>query len=315
MTTAAPLARSADARRILQSFECKPTAQGLPANALPDELRIDWRALPAGAEAQIYLPAAAADDILAAAARLYFGRPFTRIDAHTINFRPSGVIYIPIPAGQPGANYAGLMTLTLPAGLVAGHRISAVVRQLTTLNQDSRFDAPTALRTGKVRQEICAFQINATVQPAADLLKSAERSLAFFRWVIGVLPKTDRYYPVLLRYLAGLAASVDAYGGNATSIAASQSGAIPEQVGTPVGLAAKDEMSNTGKIECLIYDRFGDFEGFVLETDSDEKLRYHSRESHIAELANWVWNARIRITVFSQHYARRAPTRILLHAP
>jgi hypothetical protein len=41
----------------------------------------------------------------------------------------------------------------------------------------------------------------------------------------------------------------------------------------------------------LVYDRFGDFEAFVVETDDGRRERFHARESRLVELARWAWEA------------------------
>jgi hypothetical protein len=203
------MAHTKDARRIPQTFECRPTVEGLQAHDLPDELMIDWGGLPHGAEATIYLASVDADQILAIAGRLYDGRPFTRIDAHTVGFRAFGITYFPIPPGRlPGPNYAGLLSLILPPGLALDHRVKITVRQLTTTYRISRSAGASAASDVKVRQEIGAFQINVTVQSPAELLRTTERSLALFRAVIGTTPSTDRWHPVLRRYLAEIAARI-----------------------------------------------------------------------------------------------------------
>jgi hypothetical protein len=310
---AAPAARYA--RLIPQTFECRPTAPGLQNNALPDELMVDWGGLPSGTQATIYLPAVTADDILALAGRLYCGQPFTKLDSHTISLRATGLTYVPIPPGPlPGPNYAGLLTLRLPSGLPIERRFRITVRQLTTINQGPRGTA-AALRSTRIRQALGAFQINITIQSAASLLIPAERSLAFFRWLIGTLATTNRWYPVLLRYLSEIAITVKSLGGNPVFIAPSDVGAIP---GASDGfLPPHDgaELEHTGKIERLIYDQFGDFESFLLETQEGERIYFHSRENHIAELARFVWQARILVTILSRKRDPHVPDRIILHTP
>jgi hypothetical protein len=294
------------ARLIPQTFECRPTAPGPRNNALPDELMVDWGGLPAGTQATIYLPAVAADDILALAGSLYCGQPFTKLDGHTIRLRATGLTYIPIPPGPlPGPNYAGLLTLTLPPGLALERGFRITVRQLTTVNQGPRF-AAAALRSGMIRQALGAFQINVTIQSAASLLTSAERSLAFFRWVVGTQATTNRWYPVLLRYLNEIAINVKSLGGNPVIIAPSAIGAIPHD---------EAEAGHTGKIERLIYDRFGDLESFLLVTETGERIHFHCRENHIAELARFVWQARLRVTIFTRRGEPHVPDRIVLDTP
>ena len=58
----------------------------------------------------------------------------------------------------------------------------------------------------------------------------------------------------------------------------------------------------TGKIAGLIFDHFGDFEGFILDTEDGER-RLFSREKEIEELAERAWRERLRITVCVEHHS------------
>src|SRR5262249_33899771 len=70
----------------------------------------------------------------------------------------------------------------------------------------------------------------------------------------------------------------------------------------------EERIGHTGKVAGLIFDRFGDFDGFVLQTAEAER-RYVSREHEIELLAERAWRARLRITVFSE---RDEPKRVAL---
>ena len=52
----------------------------------------------------------------------------------------------------------------------------------------------------------------------------------------------------------------------------------------------------TGKIEGICYDRFGDFEGFLLDTE-EGKRRFKNREREVEELVHRAWMDRIVTTV------------------
>jgi len=56
----------------------------------------------------------------------------------------------------------------------------------------------------------------------------------------------------------------------------------------------------TGKIAGLIFDRFGDFDGFVLDTEQGGERRFASREKEIEVLAERIWRERIRTTVVAE---------------
>jgi hypothetical protein len=73
--------------------------------------------------------------------------------------------------------------------------------------------------------------------------------------------------------------------------------------------------SSTGKIVQLSFDRFGDFEGFVVETGASHHVRFDSRKAEVADLVRWAWKDGIWVTVYSRPPHHREPERIVLHAP
>ena len=69
--------------------------------------------------------------------------------------------------------------------------------------------------------------------------------------------------------------------------------------------------SGTGSRAAYMYDRFGDFEGFLLETDEHEHY-FRSREHRIEELVKRAWRERIVTTVFVEHHEGQRPKAIVL---
>ena len=57
----------------------------------------------------------------------------------------------------------------------------------------------------------------------------------------------------------------------------------------------------TGKVVTLRYDHFGDFCGFVLETEHDRHVVVHSKERRVERLVREAWEARAVVRV---HLAR-----------
>jgi hypothetical protein len=308
------------ARAIPQPFECRPTAMGLPDDWLPDELMINWGALPAGAEARFFLPAVAAGDVIALANRLYYGRPYTKVDNHTVQTQATGLSYFPIPPGPlPGPNFAGLLTIRLPPGLALGQRIVILVRQLSNVKELLEKEEETEviiLPNRNVRQAVGAFQLNVTVQSAASLLVPTEQNFAFFQWVVSTMSLTNRWYSVLIRYLSEISNNIQTLGSNPLTIPPSPTGSIPglPSGGQPPPPHHGSLVEHSGKVEILNYDRFGDFEGFVLITERGAHIHYRSRESHVAELMRFVWTARVRVTVYSSHHEPHVPVGTALHA-
>jgi hypothetical protein len=73
-------------------------------------------------------------------------------------------------------------------------------------------------------------------------------------------------------------------------------------------------MEHTGKISGLVYDRFGDFEGFVLQTEHGSH-RFHSREKDIELLVQKAWRERLRLRVWSERGEPRHVSSIVILQP
>jgi hypothetical protein len=128
------------------------------------------------------------------------------------------------------------------------------------------------------------------------MLPAEENTLAIMKWRLDQMEPANRWVPVLKRYIAYIEARVNGLGGNASTIQPSPWGAIgvpgtiqPEPVRPP------EEF--TGKIAGLIYDHFGDFEGFVLETAECETRRFCSREAKMELVIRELWRERSAVTV------------------
>lgn len=108
------------------------------------------------------------------------------------------------------------------------------------------------------------------------------------------------------RYLAQLASRVSQMGGDPSKIPPTGTGIwrLP-----PPTRVEEDFM---GKVETLIYDRFGDFEAFTLETMSGAYHRFDSREPHIADVARRAWEARARVRVVVELSRPHRPEFIVL---
>jgi hypothetical protein len=124
------------------------------------------------------------------------------------------------------------------------------------------------------------------------------------------IPHDSRWYPIFVRYLAALDEIIIVLGGDPTKVypsstgiwqGASRSGTKP----MPRGVV--------GKIEGLIFDHFGDFEGFILETEEDERIHFFSREDHVRQVAEGAWQTRLRVTVIPEENDDHRLRRIVLH--
>ena len=280
-------------RRVPQTFEVKPTAPDLPAGVMPDELMIEWNEIPAGSSAQIYLPAVSAAEVVATADTLYTSHLLQTADAHTLQFPAAGITYIPIPPGQ-GVTFAGLLTLELPGGIRAGDTYTAVVRQLTSVvaaEKDAatrQAAASTRARHRQWRRTTGMFKVTIPVSTKTLLLPREEQYFSILEWIASAIPATSRWYPVMQRYLIQIADRVTFMGGDPAQIPAT---------GTGILAPTQRERRSVGKVESVLYDRFGDFEGFTLETMDGDYRRFSSREPAIALLVTRAWEHRYRICV------------------
>lgn len=156
------------------------------------------------------------------------------------------------------------------------------------------------------------FQINIPVSTKHLMLPREELRLSIFRWIAEGIPHTSRWWPVFRRYLDLIAIRVGELGGDPAAIKPSPNGygGLPShhpEPGRPHG-----RCDYTGKVELLVYDHFGDFEGFVLELYDGETRRFDSREGEIEDLVREAWEDRIVVTVATADEYRRKPLSIAL---
>jgi hypothetical protein len=313
----------ASPHQVPTTFDIKPTAASLPPGQTPDELMIDWGNVPAGSQASIYLPGTSADTILGMADKLYTLHGLSRSDAQTLTCKARGITYVPIPPGI-GSNYAGLMTIDLPATVKQGQVFKVVTRQLRNAfaKRPTPPPPPPSIAVHAVvtpkrdliewRRVVGTFQISIPVENKATLLGPEERLLSVLRWIAKRMPLTDRWYPIFQRYLDQVGGRVKALGGDPTTIEPSPSGDGGRKPHPPKG--PEDRLCFTGKIAGLIFDRFGDFEGFLLDTEDGER-EFLSREKEIEELAERAWRERLRITVCAERHSPHRPECIIIREP
>lgn len=143
------------------------------------------------------------------------------------------------------------------------------------------------------------------------MLASEEQLLFILKWIELSIPKTDRWYLVFKRYVSQVGQMVQGLGGNSGQIEPS-----PIGQGQPTQPLPPDESPKTftGKVMSLIFDRFGDFEGFQLDTEEGNR-RFDSRERDIAVLVNRVWRERIRIAVVVENDTPLQPMQIIFLQP
>jgi hypothetical protein len=255
-----------------------------------------------GSLATIYLPGTASGSILRLADSLYARHKLTALDGHTIQCPAEGVTYIPVPPGV-GANYAGLLTIDLPSTVRKGQVFKPVVKQLTNaagvqLLPPPPIGTPThgAIIERPLihwRKVLGSFQVTIPVRTKEVMLGPEERLLAVLRWIQRSIPATDRWSPVFTRYVGIVGDRVKALGGDPDTIKPA-----PGDRGQSGGVHPSGEVRvhYIGKVSTLVYDRFGDFQGFTLDTEDGERS-FRSQERAIEQLARLAWIDRFLVKV------------------
>ncbi len=247
--------------RIPQTFEIKPSLTvfdnlGALVN-YPDELMIDWKAVPEGSIANIYWPQVNSADVIDLANKLYATHLLSATDPHTIQCKTTkGVTFVPVPASS-GENFAGLFTVDLPLGVTAGQEFNIVVRKVSSrrrvtdiqnqflknrtpgvvaVRNETDFgdnNNPVIISTAASRQVknwryiAGTFQVRIPVTTKDTMLLPEENILAIMKARLQVMSPANKWYPVLVRYIAYIGARVDGLGGDASSIKPSFEGIVP----------------------------------------------------------------------------------------
>jgi hypothetical protein len=313
--------------QALTTFEIRPTPMALPAGQIPDELMIDWGNTPSESLAQIYLPAVDVADVLAMAGRMYGSHRLARVDDHTLECLTGGITYVPIPPAAVNINYAGLLSVEPSAGVKKGDVFHVVVRQVTNAigklapppPPPPHLTAPAAAAAVgfteiEWRRVFGAFQLTIPVKTKSLLLATEERQLSVLRWIAEAIPHYHRWYPVFRRYLERIAVRVKVFGGDPTRILPSPTGEGGRKYRRHEERECEERRAFTGKIAGLIFDHFGDFEGFLLDTEECER-RFFSREREMEELAERAWLERLRITVWVECDEPHRPLSIIIREP
>ena len=254
-----------DTKLVPQTFDVAPTVPP-PVNPgqlmdLPDELMIDWGNAPVGSTCTIYWPAVQATDVIGLAKRLYPTHQLSPVarDSFAFTVPVTGCFtFVPIPFGT-GPNFAGLMTLQLPFGIVKGQVYSITVRRIATRAYQApealpphrlpRIETPAAssklssdnfikanngkavapLDVSKVmnwRYTAGMFAIRIPVTNAAAILSIESNIQAIIAWRLNGMATSDRWYSVMQRYLSYLDRIVDGLGGGDLPVVPSPIGVV-----------------------------------------------------------------------------------------
>ena len=279
-------------RRKLDLFNIlvSPSFQVPSRRVGPDELAIIRNNLPTNTKVTLYFPEIDVDDILTLAELRHAPPVFTRLDNHTISCKIGDVGYIPLPGGRI-KNIPGLLSLEMPSGVVHGQLYSLTIQQIS----------------GHKPHVIGSFQLNIPVKSKEEILPKEIRKLSVLRHIAKAIPPSDRWYPIFSRYLDQIGVRVRDLGGDPDKVFPSPTGSGEAEEIPSLPLLPKERY--TGKVSQLLYDCFGDFEGFILELCPGEH-RFTCNERAIEEIVTRACQERTRITVYVRSTDKSRPYKI-----
>jgi hypothetical protein len=264
-----------------------------------DELVIKWDQLPRNTRATLFFPEWNVDEVLQLAATLR-QRPqlLKKVDANTIECVVTDISYIPIPATHVKP-YAGLITLELPQTVKDGQVFHIDVQQhsgtITEIQGDGNRDKKEKRLShyfASTRKVLGSFRMTVAVKMGDGMLHKAVRNLAVLKYIAKTIPFTDRWHPIFTRYIKQMAAKVDALGYDSGLVIPS-----PDDPGLVTRKEPVNEQCYTGKVCQIIYNCFGDFVGFTLDTCSGNHC-FESCEKGIEEVVQKACRDRLTIKVF-----------------
>lgn len=283
--------------KISKGRELRASTTNIDERSYYDELVIRWNNVPRDTVASLYIPDWNTDEVLALFAGLRSSPQFlSKIDAHTIGCTVSDITYIPIPERIQSV-LPGLLTLQLPLSVRDGEEFKIDVQQHSGLTFEARLPErePNGRRLNEFnasqRKVLSAFRLTVAIKSGEPLLQKLVRHLAVLRYIFQAIPTTDSWHPVFVRYIAQLAGQVEGLGVDPSQIPPS-----PDDPGLPNRPRPSELDCYTGKVSEVIFDCFGDFQGFVLETCAG-KYHFKATEAGIAKLVLRVCQDRLRVSV------------------
>ena len=193
------------------------------------------------------------------------------------------------------------------------------IRQARTADSDTgkiiKATADEPVVTQSWRQISGAFQVRIPVLTKETMLPMEEDTLAVLKWRLQQMSPVYRWYPVLQRYVSLIAARVDGLGGNSQQVPPSLGGYAGKGKHGGPEPSGKIRECHTGKVAAICYDCYGDFEGFVLQSECCEELRFYGHEPRVEQLVRLAWEERWLITVEVDRHEPHCPRAIILRRP
>lgn len=143
-----------------------------------DELVFFWNELPRDAEVELFLPGTSVEEVFNFRSLRHAPQTVKIVDPHTLRLFPTGTTFLPI-ARVWGDNLAGMLRVTLPAGIEKGQRFRIDVVQMR---------ADEARTLGGFQ-----LQLQIQVEKAEQMWEAERRTLELFQRRLSIRKETDRW--------------------------------------------------------------------------------------------------------------------------
>ena len=201
-----------DSHTVMHPFEVKPSEIGRANLAhfpngesfkrfFPDELIFRWYNLPRDSEVSVYFSDIDTKEIAALAALRASPVAFEVINKHTLKFKVAGATWVPLPGGRT-TNIPALLSIKLPDDVVYGNEYRVSIHQVS----------------GRRRHIIGSCEFNIPISKAELIMEDTGRTLSVFKHIVSTIPNTDRWWPLMTRYVAHMARRFDALGGDSSVV-------------------------------------------------------------------------------------------------
>jgi len=160
------------------------------------------------------------------------------------------------------------------------------------------------------RRTVGAFGLEIPVSAKALMLDEEERTLSILRHIEKTVPVETKWWPVFHRYVDLYTGRVAGLGGDPTQVNPTGDGnwkgaddsyhdhdCDPDHDCGGHGRHPHWDDEIIGKVVSVGYDHFGDFTGFVVETERGNRAAVRSTETRIERLAREAWTARALVRV------------------
>ncbi|HET6248265.1 MAG TPA: InlB B-repeat-containing protein [Tepidisphaeraceae bacterium] len=201
----------------------------------------------------------------------------------------------PPPPLQSGAQAA----LHHRRGKSTASRTSTAAKRSLTVPTAEDADARPQQQTAPLWRKIAgSFAIRIPVSTSEAMVGPEGTTLAFMKWRLDQLSPSDRWLPVLDRYIAYCSARYNAVGGDAAQVPPSLTWVPPGVRGAKDGSAAGKpaERVRCGHVAEVLFDCHGSFSGFVLD-DCCARQSFATRERGIGNLVLLACREQLRLCV------------------